>query len=87
MMATNADNICPSAAWSMRTVYPVTMPRVSSRRTRDWTADTDRPAAEASCASVARPSANSWRTRMRSMSSSCSPASAMAALYLGAGVG
>ena len=71
-MATNADNRCPTASGSTRAAYPDTTPRASSRRTRDWTAETDSPALTASSASVARPSATSWRTRIRSMSSSAS---------------
>ena len=42
-MATNADSMCPTASGLIRAVYPVTTPRDSSRRTRDWTADTDKP--------------------------------------------
>lgn len=77
-MATNADSMYPTASGLIRAEYPVTTPRASSRRTRDWTADTDNPAVAASCASVARPSATSSRARMRSISSS---GSLMAALY------
>ena len=43
-MATNADNRCPTASGSIRAEYPVTTPRDSSLRTRDWTAETDSPA-------------------------------------------
>ena len=78
-MATNADNSCPTASGSIRAEYPVTTPRDSSLRTRDWTAETDSPALAASSDNVARPSATSERTRIRSMSSSVS---AMAGEYL-----
>ena len=64
-------------------MYPVTTPRDSSLRTRDWTADTDSPAVAARWASVARPSATSSRASIRSMSSS---GSLMAALTIAAGV-
>ena len=43
-MATNADSMFPTASGSILARYPVTTPRDSSRRTRDCTADTDRPA-------------------------------------------
>ena len=69
-MATNADSRCPTASGSIRAAYPDTTPRDSSLRTRDWTAETDRPALAASSDNVARPSATSSRTRIRSMSSS-----------------
>lgn len=49
-----------------------TTPRDSSRRTRDWTAETDSPARVANSDSVTRPSAASSRTRIRSISSSAS---------------
>ncbi len=62
-MATNADSMFPTASGLIRAEYPVTTPRDSSRRTRDWTADTDSPAVAARWASVARPSATSSRTR------------------------
>jgi uncharacterized glyoxalase superfamily metalloenzyme YdcJ len=78
-MATNADNRWPRASGSTRAEYPVTTPRDSSLRTRDWTAETDSPALAASSANVARPSATSERTKIRSMSSSVS---AMAGEYL-----
>ena len=78
-MATNADNKWPRASGSTRAEYPVTTPRDSSLRTRDWTAETDSPALAASSANVARPSATSERTSIRSMSSSVS---AMAGEYL-----
>ena len=42
-MATNADSMCPTASGLIRAEYPVTTPRDSSRRTRDCTADTDKP--------------------------------------------
>ena len=77
-MATNADSMFPTASGLIRAEYPVTTPRDSSRRTRDWTADTDSPAAAARWASVARPSATSSRASTRSISSS---GSLMAALY------
>ena len=77
-MATNADSMFPTASGLIRAEYPVTTPRDSSRRTRDWTADTENPAAAARWASVARPSATSSRAKMRSISSRCSPASTMA---------
>ena len=77
-MATNADSRCPTASGSIRAEYPVTTPRDSSLRTRDWTADTDNPALAASSDNVARPSATSERTKIRSMSSSVS---AMAGEY------
>src|SRR6516225_3847679 len=63
----------PTASGLIRAEYPDTTPRDSSRRTRDWTADTDSPALDASSASVARPSATSSRIRIRSISSSVSP--------------
>jgi uncharacterized glyoxalase superfamily metalloenzyme YdcJ len=78
-MATNADNRCPTASGSTRAEYPVTTPRDSSLRTRDCTAETDNPALAASSDNVARPSATSERTKIRSMSSSVS---AMAGEYL-----
>lgn len=71
-MATNADSRCPTASGSMRAEYPVITPRASSLRTRDCTAETDNRALAASSASVARPSATSSRTRIRSTSSSVS---------------
>ncbi len=71
-MATNADNRCPTASGSMRAEYPVTTPRDSNLRTRDWTAETDSPALAANSDNVARPSATSERTKIRSMSSSVS---------------
>lgn len=77
-MATNADNIFPTASGLILAVYPVTTPRDSSLRTRDWTADTESPAVSARWASVARPSATNSRASARSMSSS---GSLMAALY------
>ena len=77
-MATNADNRCPIAAGSIRAEYPVTTPRDSSLRTRDWTAETDSPAFAANSDKVARPSATSERTKIRSMLSSVS---AMAGEY------
>lgn len=77
-MATNAESMCPTASGLIRAEYPVTTPRASSRRTRDWTADTESPAVAASWASVARPSATSSRASIRSISSS---GSLMAALY------
>jgi hypothetical protein len=77
-MATNADNKCPIASGSIRAQYPATTPRDSSLRTRDWTAETDRPALAASSDNVARQSATSERTNIRSMSSSVS---AMAGEY------
>ena len=73
MMATNADSKCPTASGSIRAEYPATTPRDSSRRTRDWTAETDRRALAANSDSVARPLATSSRTRIRSISSSVSP--------------
>ena len=78
-MATNADNKCPTASGSIRAEYPVTTPRDSSLRTRDWTAETDSPALAASSDNVARPSATSERIKIRSMSSSVS---AMGGEYL-----
>jgi len=78
-MATNADNKWPRASGSTRAEYPITTPRDSSLRTRDWTAETDSPALAASSDNVARPSATSERTKIRSMSSSVS---AMAGEYL-----
>ena len=69
-MATNADSRCPTASGLIRAEYPVTTPRDSSLRTRDWTAETDRPVLAASADSVARPSAASSRIKIRSMSSS-----------------
>lgn len=68
----NADNKCPTASGLIRAEYPWTTPRDSSRRTRDWTAETDSPARVANSDSVARPSAASSRTRIRSISSSAS---------------
>ena len=73
-MATNADSMCPTASGLICAVYPLTTPRASSRRTRDWTADTDSPAIAARWASVALPSATNSRARIRSISSRWSPA-------------
>jgi len=72
-MATNAESRCPTASGSIRAEYPDTTPRDSSLRTRDWTAETDRPALAANSDNVARPSATSSRIRIRSISSSVSP--------------
>ena len=58
-MATNADNRCPTPRGRSAPQYPVTTPRDSSLRTRDWTAETDNPALRPSSDNVARPSATS----------------------------
>ena len=66
----------PAVAATLEALYESSR----SLRTRDCTADTESPALLASCASVARPSATSSRTSVRSTSSRCS-ASGMAGDY------
>ena len=63
-----ADSGSPTASGLTRAWYPAITPRSSSRRTRAWTAETDRPVASASRARVVRASATSSRTMTASMS-------------------